>query len=69
MWLRYASYTMLMVTCHSECCVPSELDFKPAGGFIVCCLMTSSRCKHYMAFSWLNVETLERAYAPSLADL
>ena len=31
-----ASYIMLMVTwCHSGCCVPSGLDFEPAGGSIV----------------------------------
>jgi len=30
------SYTMLTVTwCHSECCVPSGLNFEAAGGSVV----------------------------------
>ena len=64
---------MLTVTsCHSECCVPSGLDFEAAGDSVVryfCvqlfALRASSRCKHDVgALSWLNVETVERAPTP-----
>ena len=44
---------------HSECSVPSGLDFKAAGGSIVA-LRASRHCKHDMdTLSWLNVPTLE----------
>ena len=39
---RFASYTMFMVTWyHSECYVPSGLDFKAAGGFVVQYLLSN----------------------------
>ena len=39
---RFASYTLFMVTwCHSECYVPSGLDFKAAGGFVVQYLLSN----------------------------
>lgn len=43
-----SSYTMLMVTlCYSECCVAPGIDFKAAGGSIICyCL--STLCWYYL---------------------
>ena len=55
--------------------MPSGLDLKAAGDsvvrdFVSNYLLRSLRCKHDVgALSWLNVETVERAPTPSLADL
>ena len=68
-----ASYAMFTVTwCHSECCVPSGLDFATSGFDYVIQLFASralSRCKHDVGtLSRLNVEILEIVPTP-LADL
>ena len=58
------SHTMLTVTwCHSECCVPSGLNFEAAGGSVVrYSSKASNHCVHDMgSLSWLNAETLKRA--------
>ena len=46
------------VTCYSECCVLSGLDFEAAGGPVVCyyclCLIASSYKQEIGALFWLN---------------
>ena len=48
------SYTaMLMVTlCHSECYVPSGLDFEAAGGFVVCPITFAVRHQAAVIITW-----------------
>ena len=57
-WLHHAQR---VICCHSECCVPSGLDFEAAAGSVVpycLCLKALSRWKHDMgALLWLHVET------------
>ena len=66
---------MLTVTsCHSECCVPSGLNFEDAGSYVVLffvfALGTLSHCKYDMgALSWSNVETVVRVPTPLFGRL
>ena len=48
------SYTaMFMVTwCHSECCVPSALDFEDAGGSVVCPIIFAMRHQAAVIITW-----------------
>ena len=71
--------TMLTVTwCHSECCVPSGLDFQAAGGSIVRYCLSNYLLRghpdavnmHDMGtLSWLNAEPLERVPTPLVGRL
>ena len=70
-----ATYTTLTVTwCHSECCVPSGLNFEAIGGFrcrlLFVQLFASRACKHDMStHSWFNSETFEIAPTPLFGRL